>query len=264
MIVRFCGLAAAGILLFLGCKKTVDKADSTFESKKTMTTNLPVKHTPEEFFKGDSLEIASAIEGNDIEKLQRLLKSQTAKLNDAGKDGMTLLFWAASLGQIECVKALLDAGANPNSLIQMGGQSFQLLALAAGGKSDALFELLLDSGANPNCLDNSDPAIFAAIHARRWDRMKKLLDHGADINLAGKDKSPPVVYLASINQYEQVAELISRGADITKPEFGGGTLSDYVGRYSLDTTSPNGRWHAKVQQMLAAKGIRTTTPKQRK
>ena len=222
----------------------------------SMKPNPASLHMPDEFFDGKELDVARAISQGMSEQVNFLIGQDKILANSTGKKGMTLLYWAASLQKVECVGLLLSAGAEPNALIRFNGQIFQLLALAAGGNSDELFYKLLKSGADPNSKDGKDPAIFSAIHARRWDRMNSLLDKGADINCVGREGATPLIYLAAINQYEQVANLISRGANINLTNKGGISLAEYVESFAFSPLTENGKWHGRVKSMLQARGLK--------
>ena len=212
------------------------------------------RRRPEEFFAGPAARVAAAIQRGDLGMLEALLK-QDPKLAEAeGAGGMTMMLWAASLQEVPSVGVLLHHGADPNREIVAGKQKFQLLALAAGGDNDDLFGLLLTAGADPNSADNGEPALFNAIHARRWDRVAQLLEAGADIDKPGQTGSPPVIYLAKINEYAAVADFIERGADIKAKDRGGATLASYVRSFSHSADSPNGQAHARVKRMLVSRG----------
>ena len=199
--------------------------------------------------------MAAAIKDGDRRTLERLVAADPSLATAEGAGGMTMLLWAASLREVDAAALLLRAGEDPNRMIAMGAQKFQLLALAAGGDNDDLFGDLLAAGGDPNSVDNGEPALFNAIHARRWDRVDRLLAAGADIDAPGATGSPPVVYLAKINEYAAVADFIERGANVRAKDRGGATLVDYVRRFRLSPDSPNGQAHARVKRMLALRGV---------
>lgn len=209
---------------------------------------------PEEFFAEPARTAAAAIQSGNTHRLEAMLKADPSLVKVVGAHDMTLLLWAASLQEIAAVGVLLKHKADPNFVHGKGPRKFQLLALAAGGDSDELFHLLLAAGADPNSVDGEGSALFDAIHARRWDRVATLLDAGADIDRPGPVSSPPVLYLAKINEYAAVADFIERGADIKAKDLGGATLADVVRRFPLSADSPNGQAHARVERMLVSRG----------
>ena len=68
---------------------------------------------PEQFFDGRMLEMAQAIQSNDMARLRQLAVGQN--LNQPGRQDMTLLWFAIQPGQLntEAVKTLVSLGADP-------------------------------------------------------------------------------------------------------------------------------------------------------
>jgi ankyrin repeat protein len=114
--------------------------------------------------------------------------------------GLTPLHLAARQGQLESVKALLDAGVNVNQRIEGDGSTAMLIA-TINGQFD-LAKFLLEHGADPNLSEHNGVApLYAALNCQ-WaakalypqprayeqqqssylDLMKELLDKGADPN----------------------------------------------------------------------------------
>lgn len=98
----------------------------------------------------------------------------------------------ASLGQVEKVKKLLDAGANPNKLDANGGSA---LLMAIQRRNDACIDLLIQvseaATINTRTRKGKSP-LHEAILARRPDWVKGLLDRGADVELRGTLGSTPL------------------------------------------------------------------------
>lgn len=224
-----------------------------------MTDETPINpmrlRSPAEFFpEGLPRRAAAAIKDGDTRTLEALLAAEPSLAKYVGTGGMTMALWATSLQEPDALSLLLRAGEDPNRMIVMGRQKFQLLALAAGGDNDLVFSVLLAAGADPNSVDNGEPALFNAIHARRWSRVDALLKAGADIDAPGQTGSPPVIYLAKINEYAAVEDFIARGADVRAKDRGGLTLADYVQRFPLSADSPNGQAHARIKRFLVMRG----------
>ena len=68
---------------------------------------------PEQFFDGRMLEMARAIQSNDMARLRQLAVGQN--LNQPGRQDMSLLWFAIQPGQLntEAVKTLVSLGADP-------------------------------------------------------------------------------------------------------------------------------------------------------
>ncbi|MEO8129762.1 MAG: ankyrin repeat domain-containing protein [Bryobacteraceae bacterium] len=151
----------------------------------------------------------AAAEGNTA-AVEALLKGG-ANLHASTKSGFTPLLFAAREGRIGVVKALLQAGADVNETVHSSakkaggvqgppadGTSAMLLAV-----SNCHFELasvMLDAGADPNAalpgwtalhtiswvrkpgLGDNDPAPQGSGNMSSLELVKKLVEHGANIN----------------------------------------------------------------------------------
>ncbi len=80
----------------------------------------------------------------------------TGKVDVAGEEGSTQLYFAAGFGHADCVRLLLDAKADPNARMpswdtpNIGPRPLE--GAATGGRADVV-RLLLDRGADPKLLD---------------------------------------------------------------------------------------------------------------
>ena len=193
-------------------------------------------HSGREYFREQPalLAVANAIERND-ENAIRAAVEKVPNLQAAGREGMTLLFFAAqeSMERPQLVKAvatLLRCGADPN---YNNGQpdSFTMWRGAIGDVR--LLRTLLDAGGDPNGPDfRGEPIIFEALrqHSRfseSRDRLHLLLDRGVDVNSILPEKTSDfggytlVLYLAHLGRFEPVAyadalDVLERGADFNR------------------------------------------------
>ncbi len=216
-----------------------------------------------------------AARGADLKIATTVVKLEAAKLDDNGNPipvkkgdetitggnsfmgGMTALLFAARDGNLDAVRALLQAGADINQV--SGGEHSSPLVIAIANGHYEVGKFLLDHGANPNIanVDGLTP-LYAVINMQyapvSWapnpltdqekithlDLMKALLDHGADPNVRLKKKlwfSPSSHDQQWINptgatafwraaQATDVAAmrlLVSKGADPKIPTNGGTT-----------------------------------------
>ena len=135
---------------------------------------------------GDAASVAAAVKDG-------------ADPNAVGKEGtgpgavrevVTPLLWAIDCGSLAGMKALLDAGANPNQAEQWGATP---VTVAAATKDPAVLALLLSRGGDPNAHDERDTALEIAMgmesglelvdnlpKARAWANWDALLAAGAD------------------------------------------------------------------------------------
>jgi len=110
------------------------------------------------------------------------LAQQGADVNARGDRDASVLLWAFLSQNLDGVKALLEAGADPALTLQHGET---VLHYAAGGTDPAYLQALLDAGANPdirNPLTGRTP-IFDAIWYGREPQLRALIAAGADVNV---------------------------------------------------------------------------------
>lgn len=176
----------------------------------------------------------------------------------------TPLHIAAEMGFFDCLKALLDAGADVSS--QMGTKRNTALHLAAEDDFSDCVKILLEAGANANArnLDDQTPLHVAclsqsietvellikhgadvnatyrdgrtALHASivketsSWDCTRVLLEHKVDVNRADNFGYSPL-HIAALNEFSTCAfMLIEFGADITARTNGGVSALSFIVR----------------------------------
>ena len=126
------------------------------------------------------------------EVVNRLLAFPNVNVNACSFDGMTALYYAAEKGFLEIVKLLLAApGINGNSA-GIGGST--PLYIAAQNGHEEVVKLLLN---DPNIkIDarkgDGATALFVAVQFGFSRIIELLIKHGADVNLAINDKTPPI------------------------------------------------------------------------
>jgi len=135
------------------------------------------------------LAVAQAIARNDQEAI-RVAAKAVPNLQAAGRDGATLLCWTVRetwqrRELVQAVKTLLSLGADPN---YTNGQDMSFaLGYAGHGPAEGL-RAMLDAGGNPNSLNAYGwPLVFMHFKLGYYKdeeltRLDLLLDHGADIN----------------------------------------------------------------------------------
>lgn len=146
-----------------------------------------------------------------------LLRVKNISVNAQNKKGETALMRAVRLGNIESVRLLLRAGANPNAADKVGDTAY-VLAYENGNEE---IEKLLTTAA----VQQKTPAVLnaflvAAISKKDTAKVKELLDQGADPNYKspiGLDHpditSTVLMQAAKVGDAAIVQMLVDKGAD---------------------------------------------------
>lgn len=159
---------------------------------------------------GDSvLHLTSCLE------LVTFLVEQGADINSRGLLGRTPLHVAAERGHLDTVKYLINKGADINSCNQIG---FSILSSALEYGHAALVEALIERVCDLKLTNKPDPegAVIMQSAATNGftDVIKRLLAKGLSVDAIGRDGTTPLMVAARAGQYETVAFLLDRGANV--------------------------------------------------
>ena len=134
---------------------------------------------------------------------------------------------AATEGDLMAVETLLNSGANPNQVDQLGWTPLSLAV--AEGKRDVV-DKLLEFGADANIKNLAGrTALMFACRYGFADLAEKLIDHGADPNVMPVLPEPNALMVAAQFGHEQVVRLLlSRGADAKAKTRDGKTAIEYA------------------------------------
>ena len=229
-----------------------------------VSSNPIYKHEPQEYFPASpALDVAQAIRRDDVPGLERVLAQHPGlDLNQAGRQGVTFLFWAYAHHSSKMLRALAAHGADVNRPLLLpnekgGTDTTHLLNIATEGPEDQLLVTLLDLKADPNVVDERKvPALQNAIYINNYSRMKLLLDRGANIDAPNSSGATAVVVLARLNNFEMVHYLLERGADWRKSD-------TEVALWTQENDIGNAKgtaWQIKVKHWLLAHGVRFPVP----
>ncbi len=154
-------------------------------------------------------QLVKAAEAGDLGTVRTLLgKGASAK---AIHGGMSALVMAAGAGHAEIVRALLDAGADPN---QHGSDETDALSATLMSGAEALTALLLERGANARAVsDEGHSALHLAAGQGTRGQVELLVARGAQVDACTADGRTPLFEACHWGKFETAQFLLQRGAD---------------------------------------------------
>jgi ankyrin repeat protein len=160
---------------------------------------------------GADASIADAAMSGNREAVLALVR-QKADVNAPQGDGTTALHWAAFHDDVEMVKALLAAGANPKATTREG--AITPLSMACTNGSAAAIEALLKGGADAGEKNaNGTTALMTAASSGSVDALRVLLAHGADIQAKeSAHGQTALMFAAALDRTAAVTFLLEHGA----------------------------------------------------
>lgn len=209
---------------------------------------------PQDYFSGQRLELAKAIEDGDVDEVKTLASG--SDLNQPGKHDMTLLFWALGNAindkktstHLEVITLLVEAGADPLQPRPQGKSSPAEFALK--GDSADWINAMLDGGLSPDVKDKvfHEPIIFQSIKAKNTETLQAMLDRGADVN-STNSLGKTLVFDALDNQsYDHVILLLDRGADPAIKSKNGWSMSNALAD-ALDRLKEGSEQYEKLNEI---------------
>lgn len=174
-------------------------------------------------------EILDVIRAGSAHDSARLAEAITA-IQDVDRPilsrGGTLLFWAASLGDIEMAKLLIDRGANVNF---QDSDEMTPLFVATDNQHPEVATLLLKAGAvavGKNCWGVS--LLFSASCNGNAEVAIAAIVAGADVNEKNKRGSTPIITALECNHPELAKIYANHGASICTRDRNGTTVKDHI------------------------------------
>ncbi|MCC6694724.1 MAG: ankyrin repeat domain-containing protein [Candidatus Hydrogenedentes bacterium] len=157
------------------------------------------------------MDFMQAVADGNVEQVKKALAGmRPAEVNKPGHNKSTALMAAASLGNLDITRMLIDAGA---ALDVQDADEQTALMYAVCRQNEQVVTLLLEAGARGD-IENWRAFDFA-IRFGTPAIVKQLIDRGADVNRRDADNDPtPFLEAVARGNREVIEMLIEAGADI--------------------------------------------------
>ena len=220
---------------------------------------------PEQFFDGRMLEMARAIQSNDMVRLRQLAVGQN--LNQPGRQDMSLLWFAMQPDQLntEAVKTLVSLGADPaaNPIKDFGSPlDYVFMSRKSPGDTTGLklLQAMLDGGMSPNKTEPDGTTLLqmaAGPGSASLAIIQLLLQRGSVIN--ARDRiGGSALYDAITSVNPHIAQyLVQHGAKVDTYTVGGVTMGWSV-KLRLDRMQPGPvrTQFEQLRDLLISKGMK--------
>ena len=220
---------------------------------------------PEQFFDGRMLEMARAIQSNDMARLRQLAVGQN--LNQPGRQDMSLLWFAMQPDQLntEAVKTLVSLGADPaaNPIKDFGSPlDYVFMSRKSPGDTTGLklLQAMLDGGMSPNKVDPYGTTLLQKASGPGSGSLaliQLLLQRGTDIN-ARDSLGRTALYQSITADHTDIAlYLVQHGAKADTYTVNGATIGWLV-KLTLDRIQPGPvrTQFEQLRDLLISKGMK--------
>ena len=156
--------------------------------------------------------INNYIFNNQLDKVKIVLKYYSEYVNAQDHDLDTGLMRASSIGHIEIINLLINAGADVNA--QNEESATALIEASYIHNNLEVIRLLINAGANVNAqdYDGNTPVIIASQRGN-LELLGLLINSGANVNAQDYDGNTPVIIASKMGNIELLELLINAGAD---------------------------------------------------
>lgn len=226
----------------------------------TVTQTLRI----EQHFSGPELELAQASAAGDAAEVARLVDEDHADPNAVSPGGLPLIAWPVLQGNAAGVRALLERGADANRAAPAAGT---VMTWAVKAEDPTVLQAFLEHGGKPDAVDdNGEPLTRVAALADRWDNVKLLVEHGADIDATahGQPNTSLLAYY-SAGQFDKAHWLLEHGADPgyrienapSEARLGAQPIVENIYWWPVQAGRfPQlAQWQQRCQSLLAARGL---------
>lgn len=247
-LVATAALAAAPLLGSCQMYETPDPAE--FRLNTTTATDV--------FGRSVLRDLARAAAAGRADEVARLVKAG-ADPNALGAEGITPLFWSFFARNAQGMKALLQAGADPNLPMHIktkaGEWDEYLVVAAAQAEAVEMLRVLLEHGADPERLSSSDTALTAG--AACLECIKLLVKQGANINRQTHVGRTVATVASAIGHHDAIIYLLEQGYNVD------------LGKLAWDVEDRPGSPAVQVKKdkivaMIRAKGVEPWVPEWQK
>ncbi|MBF8999683.1 ankyrin repeat domain-containing protein [Vibrio sp. NFV-1] len=211
------------------------------------------KINPKDLFSGPMLEVAQAVNSQDIEKIKQLA-SQLDDINARGEHGVTLLVYAVIANKLDAIKVLMELGSDPSIDIPEQGNAGYISMWHPDAKA---LEVLLQSGMDPNLNEEGDPLIFHSHNIDESNSLPVLVQYGADVNALNEKGETPIFGMLSV-QFKNALYLLDHGADGHYVTSAGISVA-YSVEFELEHIDPNSEAYQtmlQIKEKLISQGVK--------
>jgi ankyrin repeat protein len=169
----------------------------------------------DEYFTG-SYDLYNACIKNDLKSVKELIIKGADVNYFSPYDGTTLLMIAASNGNMEIIKYLVEEGVDINAKNYRGANVLMFIA----NKDMDVFKYLIENGADIYNKTNDGMTLLMAF-SDNFEIINYLLEKGQDVNDKRSDGYTVLMFASMNGSLEIVKYLIEKGADINDVEVSG-------------------------------------------
>ncbi|WP_235082282.1 ankyrin repeat domain-containing protein [Serratia rubidaea] len=222
------------------------------------------KIEPEDYFTGQQLILAKAIQAGDLERVKQL--APETDLNTPGEQDLTILYFALNetyynnnpRPRLQIVTTLVKAGADPLQP-QSDGMASPAEMVAMGDK-DLWLQALLDGGLSANAKNKQwgTAIIFDTLRAKNTATLAILIEHGVNINSRNSLEETPLMAAFLSNRFEHVNYLLDHGADPNPVNKLGWVFASLV-QDSIKDSRPETEYHQnclRLRDKMIALGVK--------